>query len=257
MNKLLNNLLNKLYLLLLLVLSLPAFSIETSLLDSAELAYQNKDFETAIEYFQTYADKGYVSADLYYNLGNAHYKSSSMPLAILNYEKALKLEPQHEDCLHNLQLANQGILDKIETLPEPLVYRYFKQLVSLGSTNIWALVALGIFVVFLALVYRYLFARDYDTKKRAFVFAIPCFLLFLCSLYFSYFQKTVQEKQYAIMIEPYVNVKSAPESDGTDLFLIHEGLKVQVEDTDIIGWVKIKLSDGNQGWVQTDSLAKI
>ena len=63
----------------------------------------------------------------------------------------------------------------------------------------------------------------------------------------------VYDSHKAIISSPLVNGKSSPDNSGTDLFVLHEGTKVSIED-EVGEWLEIRLSDGNIGWVQVNSL---
>jgi tetratricopeptide (TPR) repeat protein len=248
----------KFLIIILSVIAVNTFAVNHNvLLDSAETAYMKKDYDRAIAIYEEVSQGKYLSGDLFYNLANAYYKSGNFPFAILNYEKALKFEPRNEDYIHNLKIANTHIVDKIEELQESLILVYTRALVNVFSSNTWAVLGITFFVLFLALIYVYIFSNVYGRKRRAFIFSIPMFIIFGLSVYFSNFQMSMAETKYGIVTAPYVNVKSAPESDGTDLFLLHEGIKVKYEDTGITGWVKIKIKDGNKGWVKTETLGDI
>jgi SH3-like domain-containing protein len=66
----------------------------------------------------------------------------------------------------------------------------------------------------------------------------------------------VYHNDHAIIFSPAVNGKSSPDQSGKDLFVLHEGTKVTVED-EVGEWYEIRLSDGNKGWVPSNSLTRI
>ena len=53
-----------------------------------------------------------------------------------------------------------------------------------------------------------------------------------------------------------VDVKSAPNEAGTDVFTLHEGVKVRIDDQSL-EWVKIRLADGKVGWLKSTHIVKI
>ena len=60
----------------------------------------------------------------------------------------------------------------------------------------------------------------------------------------------------AVITERTVRVKGSPSETGTELFIIHEGLTVQV--TDQLGdWIEVRLPDGNKGWVKESMMMRI
>lgn len=229
----------------------------TQLLDSASGYYSNNEFEKAILAYESILDNGYESEELYYNLGNAYYKSNKISLAILNYERAKKINSNDDDIEFNLQLANTHVVDKIEILPEFFLTSWWTTLLGFFSSNQWALMSIGAFV--LGLFGFVIFFLSDVTLARQFSFWMGIFLIVVAVFSFNFSRKqywlSVHEPD-AIILIPSVVVKSSPSEGGTDLFLIHEGLKVTV--TDKLGdWREIKLSDGNEGWIKNENLVII
>jgi len=227
------------------------------LLDSAATYYGASQFEKSIELYQQVLDNGFESAELYYNLGNAYYKSNKIPKAIVNFERALKLAPNDEDILFNLQLANTHVVDKIEVLPEFFLTSWWNRFIQFFSSNEWALMSMVSFIFGLGLLLVFFLSGRVIARKLSFWFAVLFIIASLLSFNFS--RKQIwftQNEPAAIIITPSVVVKSAPAENGTELFLIHESLKVKV--TDKLGdWCEIKLSDGNKGWLKQSDLEVI
>jgi tetratricopeptide (TPR) repeat protein len=230
---------------------------QQQLVDSAANFYAASQYEKAIAAYQQVIENGYESAELYYNLGNAYYKSNKIPLAITNYERALKLAPGDEDILFNLQLANTHVVDKIEIIPEFFLTSWWNRFIQLFSSNQWALLSISTFVAGLVLLLVFFLSGRVVARKLSFWMAVLFILASIFSFNFSRKQKwfALNEPE-AIIMTPSIVVKSAPSETGTELFLIHEGLKVKV--TDKLGdWREIKLSDGNKGWVKHEDLIVI
>lgn len=230
------------------------FSVQ---LDSANSYYQSAQYEQAIEIYESIIADDYESAEIYYNLGNAYYKSNKFPMAIVNYERALKLNPSDEDITFNLQLANTHVVDKIDVLPEFFLKSWSDSLVKAMSSNQWAIVSIVLFVVGLALILMFFLSSSVQLRKIVFWCGALCIVVSLFAFKFSGQQKqTIINEPEVIVITPSVVVRSAPNNDATELFLIHEGLKVKVTNNRD-GWSEIKLSDGNKGWVKTTDFVKI
>jgi hypothetical protein len=200
---------------------------------------------------------GIESPEVYFNLGNAYYKTKQYTLSILNYERAKLLAPDDEDIEFNLQVANQKVVDSIQELPGIFIVRWWNALVNSQTTDTWAVISIFSFVVFLTMLGFYFFAKTSEVKRIT--FWSGCFLIV-----FTIFSYTFAAKQksrlvnhtYAIVMQPTVTVKSSPSETGTNLFVVHEGLKVRI--TDKLGdWVEIRLADGNKGWLLTESVERI
>lgn len=227
------------------------------LLDSANQAYINGDYTKAISQYEMILEQGYESAALYYNLGNAYYKQNIVDKAILNYERALLLKPNDEDIKYNLEMANRLTVDRIEKLPDFFLSVWFKNIVKWFSPDVWAIISISSFLLTLVFISIYLYTRKYGLKKLSFWLGFAFILITIFSLVISYKQKQkILVKDTAIIMSPSVTVKSSPDKSGTDLFVIHEGTKVWIQDH-VGEWKEIKLSDGSKGWLKVENIEEI
>ncbi len=222
----------------------------------ANFYYNESKYDTALVIYEGILKDGFVSAPLLYNIGNTYFKMRNYPMAILNYEKALKLDPTDEDIRQNLVIANALVTDKIEPLPVFFVTKWWRNLGNMLTANSWATVTLVILGIFLLLLYLYLTARTSGGKKATFFLGIIMILLLICSGIIA-FQKYqyLNERNEAIIMKPTITVKSSPSSTGVDLFVLHEGTKVTILDKDG-DWDKIKIADGSVGWLPSSSSIK-
>jgi len=230
---------------------------QADLLQKANEHYTKEEFQKAIDGYNQILVAGIESPEVYYNLGNAYYKTKQYTLAILNYERAKLLAPDDEDIEFNLQVANQKVVDSIQELPGIFIVRWWNALVNSQTTDTWAVLSIFSFIVFLTMLGFYFFAKTSEVKRIT--FWSGCFLIV-----FTIFSWTFAAKQksrlinhsYAIVMQPTVTVKSSPSDKGTNLFVVHEGLKIRI--TDKLGdWVEIRLADGNKGWLLTESVERI
>ena len=226
-------------------------------LDSANIAYTNGNFEQAVNYYESILEHGYESAAVFFNLGNAYYKQNIIDKAILNYERALLLKPDDNDIKYNLEMANQFTVDRIEKLPDFFLSVWVKNMINWFSSDSWAIISISTFILALVFISIFLYTQKYGVKKLSFWIGLALAIITIFSLFFSYKQKkNVVIKDTAIVMEPSVTVKSSPDISGTDLFVIHEGTKVWLQD-EVGEWKEIKLSDGSKGWLRTDDIEEI
>jgi len=219
--------------------------------------YSDGNFEEAVQIWEELTESDYESAAIYYNLGNAYFKSNKIAPAILNYERAKILAPHNKDINYNLELARTYVVDKIVELPEVFYLKWYKDIVQRFSSNTWAIITLIVFVIFLILFSVYLYAKNYFTKKITFWISILFLLIWLCVFAFSRSgNKLVTDHNKAIVFSPSVTVLSSPDNSGTELFLIHEGTKVTIVD-ELNEWTEILLSSGTKGWLHSSSIEKI
>ncbi len=227
------------------------------LADSAIVYYNAGDYRSAIDNYNEIIANGQSSSALFYNLGNAYYKSGNMALAITNYERALRLSPNDEDILFNLKLSKSQTVDKIESLPEFFLTRWYHSFTKILSSNTWAYLSLFSFLLALIFLLSFLFSRSMVLKKLSFFVALFFLISSLVSLTSSYQQKKQYfDRSYAIITNPSVNIKSSPDENSTSLFILHSGTKLEVLDQ-IQKWYKIKIENGNTGWIKTDDVESI
>jgi len=219
--------------------------------------YIKGKYEEAIVEYLKITKSGSASAGLYYNLGNSYFKINQNAQAILYYEKALKLNPAHDDAAFNLHLARTKSIDKIQPLPEIFFKRWWKNWVALGAFDTWA--QLSIVALFLFIASIAIFIRTTTASLKIISFTLT--LLFLVSFgicFFSgwYGHYKFKNETFAIVTSPSTYVKSSPDLQGKDLFILHEGAKGKV--TEQIGdWFRLQIADGNEGWVKKESVEAI
>ncbi|MBQ7471631.1 MAG: BatD family protein [Prevotella sp.] len=244
-------------LLLLLLLTLTPLSMQAVTKQQADEAYKKGNYQQAIKDYEELLKTGY-SADIYYNLGNAYYRTDNITQAMLAYERARMLSPGDKDIRYNLELARSKTIDKITPESEMFFVTWYRSLVNMMSVDHWAYTALTAVILLLVLLLVYLFAPQIALRKFAFFGAAAMLLLFLCSNLFAYQQRMERADRIgAIIVAPTVNVKKTPAKGGTDEFVIHEGTRVDITDKSIQGWRAVRIADGREGWVQENQLEEI
>ena len=240
--------------LLLLLFPLGAGAVTKSEADSA---YVRGQYQQAIADYEALLKQG-GSAELYYNLGNAYYRTENVTKAVLNYERALQLSPGDRDIRFNLQIARSKTIDKIVPESEMFFITWYHALVNLMSVDAWARVALISLALVIVLLLVYLFASRIWLRKVGFFCGLVLLVLFVLSNIFAWQQKqNLLFRKGAIIMEPSVTVKSTPAKNGTDLFILHEGTKVSITDSSMRGWLEIRIADGKEGWVERNKLEEI
>jgi len=232
-------------------------NIAQALLDSANAAYAKKQYNIAEQFYKKILELGYKSPEIYYNLGNTYFKQNQITNAIYYYEKALRLAPDDKDIKYNLELVNQYITDKIKPVPEFFLTKIVHKIADLFSSNKWALISIISFAIFVAFMLIFLFTKMLFLKKISFYLALLGIIVSITSLFFSKLQYNRYEiSNKAIVFAPTLTLKSSPDKEGTDLMIIHEGLKVEITDS-LSNWYELKLPDGNKGWTEKQNVKKI
>lgn len=226
-------------------------------LDKADEAYTAGSYDTALEIYNSALDKGYESADLYYNVANCYFRKGELAASILNYERALKLDPSHDDAKHNLEFAESRTVDKIDSLGSVFLVDWWNAIANITSADAWAWIAISLFVVLLVSLSLYIFVRKMWVRKVGFSVAIVALFFTLISILCAYTRYEVEtSKSEAIVFSQTVTIKSSPDNSGNDLFILHEGTKVNIKST-LGEWVEISTSDGNSGWMPASAIEVI
>ena len=244
--------------LMLLLLSLTSYLIPLTshavTKAEADSAYVHEHYQQAIAGYESLL-KGGVSADLYYNLGNAYYRTDNITKAILNYERALLLSPGDADTRFNLQMARSKTIDKITPESEMFFVTWYHSLVNLMSVDAWARTALIALAIAIILALAYLFSGRIWLRKVGFFGAFFLLVVFVLSNLFAFQQKQkLTHRTGAIIMTNAATVKSTPSKNGTDLFILHEGTRVTIIDGSMSGWKEIRVADGKQGWIDARQL---
>ncbi len=246
---------------LLVLACLPVFTYAQKNMDSLFVQgnrhYQQEEYEKAIEKYLRIYDAGYESPELYFNTANAYFRSNKLGKARLYYERALLLDPGDEDIQANLDYAKSMLTDRFEVVPELFLKKWYRSLVNSFGSNGWLLISLLFFSFFLVAASAYIFIPGIRVKRTGFFGGIIFFFFTLMSFVFSSRQyHKYEDPETAIVMDGSLVVKSAPRGSGKDLFILHEGAKVWLENT-VDSWVEIRITDGRQGWVRISSIEEI
>ncbi len=230
-------------------------SSEEKLFAEANNSYKVGDYEMAINKYEQLIRAGKKSAGLYYNLGNAYFKTNQIGRAILNYERAQRRNPDEEDIRHNLSFAKAYTKDKITAEnPNPLL-KLKENFLRTYSSLTWSVS--GIVLIWLSLLFfaLYLFVLSF---RRVFFFLGSLFLISALLFFFFGRQQSAIENKcgFGVVILAKTFVKSAPSSDAADIFVLHEGTEVKILDR-VDGFAKIRIADGQVGWTEMDTVASI
>ena len=229
-----------------------------SLWNAANAAYVDGRWADAAHDYELISGMGLESASLYCNTGDAYFKDGNIPMAILYYERALKVDPSYDDARYNLELLNSMIQDRIEPVPEFLLKAWARDICYVMDSNAWAVCFIVFLALTLALVLVFLLAPTAAGRRTGFFTGIVTLLIAICALSFAVWQKKdYDSSDSAIVTRPVTSVKSSPAAGAsTDLFILHEGTKVKVIDS-VGTWDNIELADGRQGWIPASDIERI
>jgi tetratricopeptide (TPR) repeat protein len=240
-----------------LVIALKLSASENDVFKIGNDAYLKNNFETAISSYKQLEKEGYQSSELYFNLGNAYYKTDSIANAILYYERAKKLAPMDEDVLVNLKLANLKTIDKTEAKEQLIFKSWWINFVSSKSADAWGVLTLVFLFISFAFLIVFRLAVSSFSKQLFFTAFSVSFIAAGCFFFLAKTNDTMQkEAGQAILFNSSATIKSAPTESAKDLFIIHEGAKVNIIEKDN-NWFRIRLDNGNEGWLPENAVRLI
>lgn len=220
-------------------------------------AYIRNDYASAIQIYEALLSKG-EAADVYYNLGNSYYKAEDIAKAILNYERALLLQPGNSDIRANLEVARAKTIDKVEPIPDVFFVGWTKALINSMSVNAWGVCGIICFILLIVALYLFIFSKQIVVKKVGFISGIVLLIVVIAANVFAGQQEDrLMNRDSAIVMNPSVTVRSTPNEGGTSLFVLHEGRKVNIKDNSMKEWKEIRLEDGKVGWVPASAIEVI
>lgn len=219
--------------------------------------YTKGDFTAAVASYEKVLNTKKESAELYFNLGNAYYKLNKVAPAIYNFEKALLLQPNDSEIKNNLKFAQKMQIDAIKEVPKVGFNKVIEDFTSYFHYDSWAWFAVGFATLFLLFFIGYYFSHTTLSKRIFFIAMFLALLLIVLSVLAALFEKSNYDNENpAIVFAAIVSVKSEPNKEATDAFVLHEGTKVYVLEA-LANWRKIELSDGTKGWIEKEAIQEL
>ena len=233
-------------------------SSSDNLVEQADQAYRNQNYKLSIDLLEDAVAQGLaddmVSPQIYFNLGNSYFRDGRLGKAILNYERALLLDPGDGDIRHNLRFANNRKVDRIIPSGELFLINWFNALRNLYSSNVWGIIAIVLFILLIAAVAIYLFVRVMWARKSAFYTGIVLFFLVIITNVLAFSQKNERIRgDSAIIMVGAAGVNASPDTNSNLLFELHEGTKVRVRSSDG-NWYEVEIDNGSVGWTLRENV---
>lgn len=236
-------------------ISVSAFAVSKA---EADALYEKENFADAASAYESILKTQGVSAALYYNLGNCYYKLDDIPHAILNYERATLLDPGDNDIRANLALARGKTIDKVVPPSEMFFVTWWRNLTTSMSMDTWSYVGIGAFLLMLIGICLYMFVSQLAVRKIGVYGAMLMLVLCVIANFCAFSQSMdIKHRSTGVILSPSVTVKSSPSDKSTDLFLIHEGSKVEILDGSMKDWKEVKFEEGKQGWIPSEAMEVI
>lgn len=229
-----------------------------SLFAEGNRAYRDGDFRLAASLYDSLLQTGHRSAAVHFNLGNAYYRLNNYGPAILHFERALRLDPDNEDIRFNLKLANLHTVDKVTPPGATLLAATWERLLRWQNSRGWAVGGIALLWLVLGAGAVFLYSGTFALRQTAFFSGLVLLVAGIAFLLLGWQRWKLDNPPHpdAIILPPNAYVKAEPRQTATDLFIIHEGLKVTVTET-AEDWKRIVVDGSKQGWVPGDVLEEI
>lgn len=223
----------------------------------ANEAFAAKQYVKAIEGYEKILSAGYESVEVYFNLGNSYYKNQQLGRAILNYERGLYFDPGNDDLIYNLKIAESELKDDLSEVPPFFLSRWWKNMVQLASAGTWSVMALLLLWLGVGGLMVWLKSEERSQKKRGFLIGIALILISILPFMLALGKANLdKDTGLAILLEQEIPLRSAPDAESNELQLLHEGTKLNL--LDVIGdWYKVRLINGEEGWLPMDAMERI
>ena len=228
-----------------------------TLFEKGNAWYAKGQYKEAMAAYRQIVDDGYQSAAVYFNMGNASYKNGDVPSALLYYEKAHKLSPGDDDINFNIRFTNLKTTDKVDEIPEFFLARWWKAFMLSFSIGTLSVMSIVFILLGSAALILYFFADSVILKKASFYTSLLLFFIFVLTFFIANRQTFYLERHHqAIVFTSSVSVKNEPVDKSNTLFVIHDGTKVNILESNN-GWTKIGLPNGNEGWIKASDAKEI
>lgn len=231
-----------------------------NIIADADSAYMADDFQSAAMLYQEAIDSLGPSAERYYNLGNAYYRSGLSGMAIVSYERALRLDPTNKDIRENLEFVNAGTIDRLN--PNSSLFGSFaNNLAAKFHPNTWAWIAIFTFIIALGGGLQWFFANNIVLRKIGFfgggIFLILCIAANIMAYRAA---SNIEANNEAVITSSSVILSTTPRTPkdrSEEAMLLHEGAKITILDSLTTGgqtWYDVEIGANHRAWISAESV---
>lgn len=252
----------------LLIIALAVLTSQAaSLAEQGDSAYTADDFQRAAELYTNAAETEGTSSALFYNLGNTYYRMGQLGRAILNYERALKLDPTNEDARANLAFVNSRIIDRAGDRGS-VMSKIVDDTVTSAHSNTWSWLAIGCFTLLLIAIAVYIFSDNIALRKVSFFGGLALLALTIAGIVLAVIaadKATSTERAVVIAPSTQLSTSPRPPKDKTEqAILLHEGTVVEIidsvatpADTANPVWLDVRVDNVNRAWISKSDTERI
>ncbi len=243
---------------LVVMLSMPSVAGAGDFGDANE-HYEDGRFEQAREGYEAIAARRVSNEQLFYNLGNTYFRLGRLGPAVYNYERALRIEPGFEDAQYNLRVAREVIGERFGSrLKGAEVPPLWVRITTFASIANLSFLLLGLNVLFFGILIGLRFLDDGFVRislivTNAFVFAslVITVALLVGQAYF------LERVSIGVVLPDQVVMREGADERRAERGLLHPGLRVEIVGSDPGGWLRVRLSNGVDGWVKKQAIGRL
>ena len=244
-------------------------AVNIPLSTKAESAYKQEQYKEALSLYEQSLKSDGISADTYYNIGNCYYRLGEKGSAILNYERALKLDPSHESAKQNIEFVGTKLPNRTASDETNILLSLFERTMCSRSSNSWASIAATLFILLIVCIALYIFANNITIRKigffGGFIVLIGCALTLLFAIILG---NRINASNTAVITKQSVSLSTSPreiKSKTDEAFTLGEGTKVEILDSiqgSVAGgkrviWYDVKVDDAHRAWIVSTDVEKI
>ena len=251
----------------LLMLIAPLFAGAQSLFEQADSAYTSDDYATAAQLYTQIAETDGTSAPLLYNLGNCFYRMGRNGMAILMYERSLRIDPSLTEARENLAFVNSRLTDRpgergtfLGNLLDSTAGHY--------SSDFWAWTAVVFFILTIAGIVIYIFTSSIPLRKTGFFGGLASIIICGVAVFFAFRSASAAtDTEQAVILVPSTILSTAPRipaDRSLEAMLLHEGTRVEILDSvrnpaDTVApfWLDVQVDNTHRAWINARDVERI
>ena len=215
----------------------------------ANQEYAAGDFKAATADYEELVRSGQDTPNVFYNLGNAHFRQSNFGHAILNYERALALEPHHPEAQANLRVAR----DEARALE--LIPSRWERLFAFANENQYAVAAAIAFWVGLFSIAVFIFGRRHS--RSAIALSIVSLSIFAVAIWASYqLGHGKNGRGLAIVTGENVEARLATADNANRVLTLPAGSEIKIV-SQRGDWIYAALPNNLRGWMPANSAEQV
>lgn len=223
---------------------------------AADAAYRKGDFARAAALYEAELKEG-PAFTLYYNLGNTYYRLNDYGKAVLNYQRALRINPASHQARTNLELTQSKLPDRFDRPDEMFFITFGRMLLNWQSERGWAIFALVMLALTLMSILIYWFPRSVVFRKVGFSCFLLFFMLTILGNVFAALQISRFRNNRQAVVQTDVNLSISPDATSKVIYRLHEGTTVEIADNSIKGWYQVQLPDASVGWLPASGVERV